>query len=206
MSAFEWWNRTRYRLYAPIYDVAARPYEAGRKRAIERLDLGPDDRILLAGCGTGADLEYIPDEAKVAAVDVVPAMVSRTEERARKLGMDVDVHAGDAGDLPFEDDSFDAVALHLILSVAPEPERIVAETARVLAPQGRVSIFDKFVPADESPSIPRRLADPFATALFSSLTRSLEPMLAGTDLVLDEREPYLHGFYEITVARPAEQG
>lgn len=38
MTLAEWWNRTRYRLYAPVYDRAARPREAGRRRAIERLE------------------------------------------------------------------------------------------------------------------------------------------------------------------------
>ena len=51
------WNRVRYRLYAPIYDVVAWPLERGRKRAIERLDPDPDSRILILGC---------PDRGRVA--------------------------------------------------------------------------------------------------------------------------------------------
>lgn len=60
---------------------------------------------------------------------------------------------GDARSLPFAPGSFDVVILHLILAVAPEPERIVAEVDRVLVPGGTVSIFDKFLPAGNPPPV-----------------------------------------------------
>jgi len=34
-------------MYAPIYGLVARPLQSGRQQAIERLDLGDDDRILI---------------------------------------------------------------------------------------------------------------------------------------------------------------
>lgn len=202
MTVSEWWNRTRYRLYAPVYDLGARPLEKGRERAIERIDPAPDDRILILGCGTGADLAYLPAEASVTAIDVTPAMVRKTERRAQRLGVDVDARVGDARTLPFDDDSFDVVLLHLVLSVVPEPERVVSETARVLAPDGSVSIFDKFVPEGTTPSLARRALNPLARFLFADLTRPLEPMLEGTDLTLESRESLLGGVYTVTVARP----
>lgn len=161
MSIPDWWNATRYRLYAPIYDVLARPFERGRRRAIERLDPDPDDRILVLGAGTGLDLAYLPRDCSVTTVDVVESMVRRTEERADRLDMDVDARVGDARSLPFDDDTFDAVVLHLLLSVTPEPARVVHEAERVLKGTGRVSIYDKFIPAGSRPSLPRRLLNPF---------------------------------------------
>ncbi len=200
-----WWNRTRYQLYAPIYDAAARPLDAGRERAIERLDLQPDDRILILGCGTGSDLPYLPDGADVTAIDAAPAMVERTRARAEALGRDVDVRMGDAQDLPFDDDAFDAVLLHLILAVVPDPHAVAAETARVLAPDGRVSIYDKFIPEGTEPSLLRRALNPVARFLFSDLTRQLDPLLAPGGLAVDgPRESALGGLYTIARARPVE--
>lgn len=201
MSLTEWWNRTRYRLYAPVYDLAARPLESGRRRAIERLELGPDDRILILGSGPGVDLEYLPRDADVTAVDAAPEMVERTAERADALGLDVDARVGDAQDLSLPDDSFDAVLLHLVLSVVPDPAAVASEAARVLRPDGRVSIYDKFVPEGEEPSLLRRALNPIARLLFSDLTRRLEPLVEEAGLALTEREGALGGLYTVTTAR-----
>jgi len=202
MTVAERWNRARYRLYAPIYDWVAQPLERGRQRALERLDPEPGDRILLVGCGTGMDLRYVPDGVEVAAVDVTAAMVRRTEQRGKRLGFDVDARVGDARSLPFADDSFDAVLLHLVLSVVPDPAGVVAEAARVLTPDGRVSIYDKFVAEGTEPSLLRRALNPVARVLFADLTRSLKPMLAGTGLELGPQESFLGGVYVVTVGRP----
>ena len=206
MTQTNWWNRTRYRVYAPVYDLLARPWEAGRRRAVERLDPRPDERILILGCGTGSDLEYLPAGSEVVAIDISAAMIRRTAERAERLDLDVDARVGDAQSLTFEDDSFDAVLLHLVLSVVPDPAAVVDETARVLAPDGRVSIYDKFIPAGETPSLPRRTLNPLARLLFADLTRSLEPILSGTDIRTGERESFLGGIYIVTVARPEPDG
>jgi phosphatidylethanolamine/phosphatidyl-N-methylethanolamine N-methyltransferase len=197
----QWWNRTRYQLYAPIYDAVARPLERGRKRAIERLDLGPGDRILILGCGTGSDLKYLPPGAPITAIDAAPAMVRRTKARAEGLGMEVDARVGDAQALPFDDGAFDAVLLHLILSVVPDPQAVAAETARVLGSGGRVSIYDKFAPENEESSLLRRTLNPAARFLFSDLTRRLEPLLSSAGLeVKGARETVLGGLYTVAVA------
>jgi ubiquinone/menaquinone biosynthesis C-methylase UbiE len=193
-------NRARYRLYAPIYDLVARPLADGRQRAIERLDLVADDRILILGCGPGVDLEYLPADAAITAIDITPAMVRRTAARADALGMDVDARVGDATDLAFEDDAFDAVLLHLVLSVVPDPGAVLAETDRVLAAGGRVSVFDKFVPPGTDPSLLRRAINPLARVLFSDLTRELDPLVAETSLELHGRESVLGGLYTVTTA------
>lgn len=153
------------------------------------------------GCGTGLDLPHLPDGATTVALDYVPANLRRTAGRASGREAPVSSVLGDAHRLPFAADAFDAVLAHLVLTVVPDPATVVAEIDRVLATDGRVSIFDKFVREGERPSLVRRLLDPLATRAFSSLTRRLEPMLAGTDLAITRREWLLGGFYSVAVAR-----
>lgn len=199
-----WWNRTRYQLYAPIYDVLAQPMEAGRKRAIEQVAPTSDERILIIGSGTGSDLEYLPSGASITAVDAVPAMVRRTKNRAEALGLDVDARVGEAQALPFDDDTFDVVLLHLLLTVVPDPEAVVQEAARVLTSEGRVSIYDKFIPEGTTPSLLRRALNPVARFLFSDITRQLEPLLSGTGLqIVEPRQSALGGLYTLALARPS---
>jgi hypothetical protein len=55
------WNRFIYGLWAPFYDRAfARLFAVGRRQAMAALAPQPDERLLLAGIGTGADLPLLP--------------------------------------------------------------------------------------------------------------------------------------------------
>jgi len=148
------------------------------------------------------DLEYFPPGVEVTAIDVTPAMVRRTEARAESLGLDIDARVGDARSLPFDDGTFDAVVLHLILSVIPDPKAVVSETARVLDEDGRISIYDKFIHEGSDASLLRQAVNPLARFLFADLNRRLEPMLDGTDLDIGSREGFLGGLYTVTIACP----
>lgn len=200
----DWWYRTRYQFYAPLYRLAARPLENGRRRAIERIAPTPGDRILILGSGPGMDLPHLPREASISALDAAPAMVRRTKARARELGMNVDARVADARNLPYEGNTFDVVLLHLILAVVPNPEAVAHEVARVLKPSGRVSIYDKFIPDGTEPSLLRRALNPVTRFLFSDITQSLGPIFSDTNLEIGERETALGGLYTITSARPLQ--
>lgn len=197
-------NRLRYRLYAPIYTTVARPLERGRQRAIDRLDLTAEDRILIVGSGPGVDLPFLPYDATVTAIDLTETMVERTARRGEQSSVSVDALVAEAHHLPFDTDAFDAVLCHLILSVVPAPEQVVSEVARVLAPDGRLSIYDKFIPEGTTPSLLRRAVNPITRLLFSDVTRELEPMFADTDLEVGPRESFFADIYTVTTAdRPS---
>ena len=62
------WNRIRYTLWAPLYDLVAR-FGRERCRSIALLQLQPGERVLLMGAGTGADLPLIQEGVSVLATD-----------------------------------------------------------------------------------------------------------------------------------------
>lgn len=189
------WNRLRYSLWAPVYDrmATAAGFDAARRSSIARLELPPGARVLLIGAGTGLDLEYLPPDADVTAIDVTPAMLRRLEGRAAATGRRVTARVMDARHLDFPDAVFDGVVMHLILAVMPEPARGLAEAARVLKPGGRVAVFDKFLRDDERASSRRRLLNALAKPLFSDMNRRLGPIVAATPLVLVHDEPAAFG-------------
>ena len=197
------WNRIRYGWVAPLYDGIVRPLAAARRHAIELLRLRGDERILIVGCGTGLDLGLLPRTSAVTAIDLTPAMVSRTRERASELGLEVEAREMDAAHLDFADASFDVVLLHLILAVVPDPERTAAEASRVLRPGGRASIFDKFLRAGK-PSLARRGLNLVTNVLATDVTRRAEPLiaLAGLRVVHDEPAAFGGFFRIITCEKP----
>jgi phosphatidylethanolamine/phosphatidyl-N-methylethanolamine N-methyltransferase len=195
------WNRIRYTLAAPVYDWVAR-FSVQRGRSIDLLNLEPSDRVLISGAGTGADLPYIPVGVKVAAIDITPAMVERLRSRAELLGVPVEAEVMDAGALRYPDGHFNAVILHLILAVVPDPVACIREAERVLEPGGRAVVFDKWVPEGREPSLRRRIANVVTNTVATDITRKLGPLVAQTSLRVEHREPAgFGGLFDIALLR-----
>ncbi|MFA6955050.1 MAG: class I SAM-dependent methyltransferase [Thermoanaerobaculia bacterium] len=183
------WNRLRYTLWTPIYDLVARRLERGRRVAHALAAIEAGERVLLDGAGTGLDLEMLPEGVSVAAIDITPSMINRLRERAVRQGIDVDARVANGQELPFAAGSFDVVLLHLILAVIPDPVACIREAERVLRPGGRVSIFDKFVRDGERASAVRRAANVITSLAATDITRSLAPILEATSLRVIRDEP-----------------
>jgi ubiquinone/menaquinone biosynthesis C-methylase UbiE len=189
------WNRLRYTIWAPAYDAiaGAAGFDTARRLSIDRLRLAPGQRVLIVGAGTGLDLDFLASNVDLTAIDVTPAMLKHLERRAARAGRSVTTRVMDARQLEFADSSFDAVVMHLILAVMPQPERGLREALRVLKPGGRIAVFDKFLRDEERPSLKRRLLNALAKPLFSDLNRRLGPLIAGTPLVIEHDEPVAFG-------------
>ncbi len=184
------WKRISYTLWAPIYDWVVTPlFNRKRRRSIELLDLGPQERVLLVGAGTGLGLAFLRVGATIVATDLTPAMIARLRTRAERLGLSVDARVMDGQALEFPDGSFDAAILHLIVAVIPDPAKCLKEVARVLRPGGRAVIFDKFVPDDARPPLVLRLLNPLTSVFGTEVTRKLGSPLAGTGLQIIHEEP-----------------
>jgi ubiquinone/menaquinone biosynthesis C-methylase UbiE len=200
------WNRFRYTAWAPLYDavVGVAGFSNARRHSIERLGLKDGDRVLIVGAGTGLDLDFMLPTVAITAIDVTPAMLRRLTRRAAHHGRLVSAHVMDARNLTFPDASFEAVIMHLILAVMPQPELGLKEAARVLKSGGRIAVFDKFLSDQGQPSMARRLLNLVTGMLFSDINRRLGPLVHGTGLHVDRNEPAAFGglFRSITLSKP----
>jgi ubiquinone/menaquinone biosynthesis C-methylase UbiE len=165
------------------------------------------DRVLIVGAGTGLDLDFVPPNMAITAIDVTPAMLRRLTRRAAHAGREVSAHVMDARNLTFPDASFDAIIMHLILAVMPQPELGLREAARVLKSGGCIAIFDKFLRDEEQPSNARRLLNVITGTLFSDINRRLAPLLHGTGLLVARNDPAGFGavFRSITLSKPFDR-
>lgn len=192
------WHRLRYTMWAPHYDRVTK-FHPERKRSISMLDLQPGERLILIGCGTGADLPFIPEGIEVLATDLTPAMLRQAIAHARP-GIQLRVMDGMALDLPGE--SFDAAILHMVLEVVPDPARCLREAARVLRPGGRLAVFDKFLPESFRPGPFRRAALNLVDLVFTTTKRRMGEILArsGAPLAVEWDEPSV-GLYRHVILR-----
>ncbi|MHA6247348.1 class I SAM-dependent methyltransferase [Pontibacter sp. CAU 1760] len=200
------WNRLRYTLYLPIYDlVADRFFRRCRKRSVALLGAHSTDELLILGAGSGLDLPYLQDYPNITAIDITPGMIALLQKRAERLGIPVKAKVMDGQALMFADASFDAVLLHLILAVIPDPVACLQEAERVLKPGGTVMVFDKFLSDGVQPSPVRRLLNQIASTLFSDINRSIGSIVSHTSLQVELNEPAALGgtFRLIRLRKPA---
>ena len=135
-----------YSVLAPVYDMAVRgPLDGVRRKSLARLKDIENKEILVNGIGTGLDIDYLPPGARYTGSDITPLMLKRAEKRAHKAGIDIRLKCADSLHLPFANESFDIIIMHLILAVVPDPERALQEAERVLKDGGSIYILDKFL-------------------------------------------------------------
>ena len=96
--------------------------------------IGPGDRVLDVGCGTGILAREASGrcgaEGRVVGLDLNPRML----EVARRVAPGIDWQQGDAGALPFADGAFDMVVSQYALMFFPDQALALREMWRVLAP------------------------------------------------------------------------
>jgi len=113
---------------------------------VDLAEVGERDRVLDAGSGIGGTARLIAAErgARVTAVDLTPEYgdVAGWLNEAVGLGDLIAVRTADVTQLPFDDGSFDVVvSQHVQMNIA-DKRRLYAEAARVLAPGGRLALWD----------------------------------------------------------------
>ena len=196
-------NRRIYRMWAPIYDrMLGALFLPGRKRAVETLNLRAGEHVLLVGVGTGADLPLLPQGIRVTGIDLSPEMLDRARARLPLSGREVALVEANAQALPFDNASFDAVLLSLILSVVPDATACLREAKRVLRPGGRIVVFDKFMPPGATVSAGRRFVNLVSTRMGTDITRCLQDIAAAAGCTIESNEPsILHGNYRVALLR-----
>jgi len=166
-----------YTLIAPFYDaMLSRALTGVRAQNLQHLPTG-GQAVLVNGIGTGLDLPHLPPENRYVGLDLTPAMLRRAT--ARRGALDLSLVQGNSLALPFSNERFDQVVMHLILAVVPDPAQALREAARVLKPGGGVLIFDKFLrPGQPAPL--RRALNLIFRQLATRLDVVFEEVLAQT--------------------------
>ena len=138
--------RSAYRRWAPIYDLTFGVIaSAGRRKSVELINQRRGS-VLEVGVGTGLSLPNYAPYLKITGIDLSPEMLAKARERVEKDGLrNIEaLYEMDASNLDFADDSFNTVVAMYVMTVVPDPERVMAELERVCAPGGEVMIVNHF--------------------------------------------------------------
>ena len=181
-----------YARWAPIYDktfgVAT---SAGRKKAVQYINAQPGTEVLEVGVGTGLALPLYHSDRSVTGIDFSEEMLAKAQEKVRELGLTQikQLRQMDARELAFADASFDNIAAMHILSVVPEPERVMAEIARVCKPGGKIVITNHFASKSGLLAKIERASAKFENLLGWHSDFEMSRVLGQADLEIVEESP-----------------
>ena len=141
--------RVSYDRMSRSYDLFAGAFEKRlRGLALERLGIASGEAVLEIGFGTGHSLVQIAEavgaEGCVCGVDLSAGMLEVSQRRLAQAGLSdrVELHCGDAAQLPYADETLDAVFMSFTLELFDTPEIpiVLGEIKRVLKPNGRLGV------------------------------------------------------------------
>lgn len=117
-----------------------------KKDTIKRLNLKENHKLLDVCCGTG-DFSIMSSKSNkdinVTGLDFSENMLSVARMKKKELKLDnVNFVHGNAMDLPFDDNSFNAVIVGFGLRNTPDYEQVIREMTRVVKPGGKVACLD----------------------------------------------------------------
>lgn len=123
-------------LYAPIYKCAMRADHKTYEFMYARIpEVIRDREVLEIATGSGLLAKCVaPAAKKMIATDYSDGMIAEARKGSYLSNLTFEI--ADAMDLPYQDDSFDAVIIANALHIVPDPEKVLLEIDRVLRPNG----------------------------------------------------------------------
>jgi ubiquinone/menaquinone biosynthesis C-methylase UbiE len=187
----------------------AGPIRRQRAKVVPRAE----GRVLELGIGGGLNLAfYDPDRVEsVTGVDPSEGLRRQAEAALRAPNLKVDILAGEAEALPFDDLSFDSVVCTFTLCSVHTPTAVLAEARRVLKPAGAFLYCEHGLSPDPKVERWQRRIEPVWTPLAGGchLTRPVTASIEAAGFrILDVQTMYLPktpralGWCEWGAARP----
>jgi phosphatidylethanolamine/phosphatidyl-N-methylethanolamine N-methyltransferase len=135
-----------YSGYSGIYDLIFKHFFCPRqKHVINSMNIKEGDRVLDVGVGTGLALNLYPRYCEVVGIDLSPEMLDQAQKKVKKHNLShVKLMEMDASKLSFNDDSFDHVIATFVISVVPDPVKVISEMKRVNKKDGNLVIVNHF--------------------------------------------------------------
>lgn len=127
-----------------LYDEISRGLSGAIEHCINRLQIRNGDKALDLACGTGwasRAIATLGREAKIRGVDIAHGLVESARNIAKRSNLDIEYDVGDAEQLPYENETFDAVISSFGIMFASRPEVAASELTRIVRQGGRFCIL-----------------------------------------------------------------
>jgi len=195
-----------YSEFAPLYDkIFGKIFYSRLRRVIGDLHIPRGARVLEVGAGTGTSFPAYPRHCEVTGIDLAPDMLARAQGKIRENGWShLKVLKMDALELEFPDDSFDYVMAFHVVTVVPDPVRMMQEAKRVCRPGGRIVIVNHFTSDFPLLGFLTETLDPVTRRLGWRTNLRLRPFIEATELKVEKA--YKLSLYTVLVGSNHKNG
>jgi ubiquinone/menaquinone biosynthesis C-methylase UbiE len=142
----------------------------GTQKLLDRLQITQENQILEIGCASGFTSCMVAEkyDCNLTGIDLSEILVEKARERAEKSNLtNAHFEVANALDLPFENNTFDAVFAVAVTALIPDKYRVLQEYMRVVKPGGVIGILDLFVKETTSSEVRDKFNNIFMNILAS---------------------------------------
>jgi phosphatidylethanolamine/phosphatidyl-N-methylethanolamine N-methyltransferase len=130
---------------AGIYDhVFTRVFRRRIDQVVKGLRIPQGANVLEVGIGTGLSVDAYPKHVDVIGIDLSQDMLDQAAQKMDGRHQHIKLQQGDALNLAFGDESFDFVTAFHVITVVPDPKKMLDEMVRVCRPGGKIVIINHF--------------------------------------------------------------
>jgi phosphatidylethanolamine/phosphatidyl-N-methylethanolamine N-methyltransferase len=176
-----------YSEFAPLYDkIFGKIFYSRLERVIDELEIPPGAKVLEVGAGTGTSFPAYPPHCEVIGIDLAPDMLARARQKIEDHGWNhLRVMEMNALSLDFPDNTFDYVMAFHVVTVVPDPIRMISEAKRVCKPGGSIVIVNHFTSDVPVLGSMTEALDPLTRKLGWRTNLRLKPFIKAADLSVE---------------------
>ena len=144
-------------------------------------------KILEVGIGTGKNIDYLNDKAKVTGIDFSEKMLEKAKQKlARTDRKNITLRKMDVENLDFEDNSFDYVITSSVFCSVPDPLKGLKEIKKVLKPTGKLVMVEHVLSSNR------------LIAFFENLFNPLVRLITGVNINRNTKQNIIDSGLEVT--------
>jgi len=176
---------------AHLYDAFfGRVFVDREHEVIAELPFRAGQQVLEVGVGTGISLDACPSYVRLIGIDASSDMLTHAIGKIRDNDWrHIDVREGDAHQLDFPDSSFDWVTTFHVMTVVPQPRRMMDEMVRVCKPGGRIVLVSHFASRNPLLYFMGTMINPVTKLLGWTTRLRAADVLDGQRVTVERHEP-----------------
>jgi len=166
-----------YQVFSKVYDMLNIFFytDIMRNEVANLANIRQGSRVLDVGCGTGYTTEAVLktlEHGEVIGIDLTPQQLRKAARKLNSEKARLSLSRSDAENLPFKDETFDAIVSVGALEYFPNPHRALQEMARVVKPRGKVVVGGPEFEWFKKTSLNRMLYTPSARQVEGFFTKA----------------------------------